>query len=90
LTPRSCSGRAPRLNVWGDAQRLIDEAEEPLSELPAESLPITNYHAVAVAELEPIHGDPFDRMLITKHGPALLFTADEALEPYGAAEHVIS
>ena len=108
----------------GDAQRLIDEAEErlisaattwevviksalgkirldmpvggwiqrSLSELVAHSLPITNDHAAAVAELEPIHRDPFDRMLIAqaRQESALLLTADKALEPYGEAVYVIS
>jgi PIN domain nuclease of toxin-antitoxin system len=66
--------------------------QRTLSELAAQSLPITNDHAVAVAELEPIHRDPFDRMLIAQaqHESALLLTADRALEPYGAAVHVIS
>ena len=66
--------------------------QRSLSELAAQSLPITNDHAAAVARLEPIHRDPFDRMLIAQalHESALLLTADRALEPYGAAVHVIS
>ena len=40
--------------------------QRSLSELAAQSLPITNDHAAAVARLEPIHQDPFDRMLIPK------------------------
>jgi PIN domain nuclease of toxin-antitoxin system len=63
-----------------------------LSQLAAQALPITNEHAAAVAELEPFHRDPFDRMLIAqaRHASALLLTADKALEPYGAPVHVIS
>ena len=66
--------------------------QRSLSELAAQSLPITNDHAAAVARLEPIHQDPFDRMLIAQalHESALLLTADRALQPYGAAVHVIS
>jgi PIN domain nuclease of toxin-antitoxin system len=66
--------------------------QRSLSELAAQSLPITNDHAAAVARLEPIHQDPFDRMLIAQalHESALLLTADKALQPYGAAVHVIS
>jgi PIN domain nuclease of toxin-antitoxin system len=116
------AGAAPER--LGNAQRLIDEAEErlistattwevvikaalgkvrldmpigewiqrSLRELAAQSLPITNDHAIAVAELEPIHRDPFDRMLIAqaRQESALLLTDDKALEPYGAAVHVIS
>jgi PIN domain nuclease of toxin-antitoxin system len=65
--------------------------QRTLSELAAKSLPVTNEHAAAVAELEPIHRDPFDRMLIAqaRQESALLLTADKALESY-AAVHVIS
>ena len=71
---------------------IADWIQRSLSELAAQSLPITNDHAAAVALLEPIHRDPFDRMLIAQalHESALLLTADRALEPYGAAVHVIS
>jgi PIN domain nuclease of toxin-antitoxin system len=66
--------------------------QRSLSELAAQSLPITNDHAAAVAGLEPIHRDPFDRMLIAQalQESALLLTADRALEAYGEAVHVIS
>jgi PIN domain nuclease of toxin-antitoxin system len=107
----------------GQAQRLIDEAEErfissattwevviksalgkirlnmpieqwiqrSLNELAAQSLPITHHHAAGVARLEPIHRDPFDRMLIAQavQESALLLTADRTLEPYGEAVHLI-
>jgi PIN domain nuclease of toxin-antitoxin system len=71
---------------------IADWIQRTLSELAAQSLPITNDHAAAVARLEPIHRDPFDRMLIAQalHESALLLTADRALEPYGAAVHLIS
>jgi PIN domain nuclease of toxin-antitoxin system len=63
-----------------------------LSELAAQSLSITNDHAAAIERLEPIHRDPFDRMLIAQaiQESALLLTADRTLEPYGDAVHVIS
>ena len=66
--------------------------QRSLSELVAQSLPITNDHVAAVARLEAIHRDPFDRMLIAQaiHESALLLTADRTLEPYGEAVHVIS
>jgi PIN domain nuclease of toxin-antitoxin system len=71
---------------------IADWIQRSLTELAAQSLPITNDHAAAVARLEPIHRDPFDRMLIAQalHESALLLTADRALEPYGAAVRVIS
>jgi PIN domain nuclease of toxin-antitoxin system len=71
---------------------IADWIQRSLSELAAQSLPITNDHAAAVVRLEPIHRDPFDRMLIAQalHESALLLTADRALEPYGAAVHVIN
>jgi PIN domain nuclease of toxin-antitoxin system len=71
---------------------IADWIQRSLSELAAQSLPITNDHAAAAARLEPIHRDPFDRMLIAQalHESALLLTADRALEPYGPAVHVIS
>jgi PIN domain nuclease of toxin-antitoxin system len=62
-----------------------------LNELAARSLPITNDHAAAVARLEPIHPDPFDRMLIAQalQESAVLLTADRALKSYGEAVHII-
>jgi PIN domain nuclease of toxin-antitoxin system len=68
-----------------------DWIQRSLSELAAHSLPITNDHAAAVAKLEPIHRDPFDRMLIAQalHESALLLTADKTLEQYGEAVHLI-
>ena len=47
-------------------------------------LPITSEHAAAVADLPPIHKDPFDRMLVaqaTASGIELL-TADEMVARY--------
>jgi PIN domain nuclease of toxin-antitoxin system len=47
--------------------------------------PITSEHAAAVADLPPIHKDPFDRILLAQarvEGLALL-TADAALVRYG-------
>jgi PIN domain nuclease of toxin-antitoxin system len=49
-----------------------------------EELPITSEHAVAIDALPPIHGDPFDRILIaqaTIEGIELL-TADEIVLRY--------
>ena len=49
-----------------------------------EELPITGEHAVAVTALPPIHGDPFDRMLVAQaivEGVTLL-TADPLVARY--------
>jgi len=48
-------------------------------------LPITGDHALAVGALPPIHGDPFDRLLIAQARVegARLLTADRALSGYG-------
>ena len=47
-------------------------------------LDMTPAHAVAVEDLPPHHGDPFDRMLVAQAltEPLRLVTADEALRPY--------
>ena len=49
-------------------------------------LPITGEHAVKVAELPPLHRDPFDRLLVAQAltEPMLLLTNDEALRAYGS------
>jgi PIN domain nuclease of toxin-antitoxin system len=49
-----------------------------------EELPITSEHALAIDALPPIHGDPFDRILIaqaTIEGIELL-TADQVVARY--------
>jgi PIN domain nuclease of toxin-antitoxin system len=48
-------------------------------------LPISGHHAVAVANLPPIHKDPFDRLLVAQaqmEGLTLL-TADDTVAKYG-------
>jgi PIN domain nuclease of toxin-antitoxin system len=48
-------------------------------------LPVTGEHAVAVESLPPIHGDPFDRLLIAQaftEGVVLL-TVDRTIAKYG-------
>ena len=47
-------------------------------------LPVTARHAAGVAQLEPHHHDPFDRLLIAQAlaEPLRLLTADRALERY--------
>jgi PIN domain nuclease of toxin-antitoxin system len=47
-------------------------------------LPVTGAHAAAVLGLGPLHGDPFDRLLLAqaRHEGFLLLTSDAALAAY--------
>jgi PIN domain nuclease of toxin-antitoxin system len=49
-------------------------------------LPVSARHAARVAELPPLHGDPFDRLLIAQAlcEPLIMLTADAALARYGS------
>ncbi|MFT4258340.1 type II toxin-antitoxin system VapC family toxin [Microbacterium sp.] len=54
-------------------------------------LPVDGAHAAAVTGLPPIHGDPFDRMLVAQarvEGITLL-TADEKVAEYGPPVRLI-
>ena len=55
-------------------------------------LPVRAEHAIAVSALPPIHGDPFDRMLVAqaRSEAMALVTSDQRLADYpGAIEVVI-
>jgi PIN domain nuclease of toxin-antitoxin system len=47
-------------------------------------LPVTAAHAIAVEELPPVHGDPFDRLIVAQalSEPMRLVTADRLLARY--------
>jgi PIN domain nuclease of toxin-antitoxin system len=54
-------------------------------------VPVRGPHALAGAELPPVHGDPFDRLLVAQarvEGLALL-TADRTLAGYGAPVQLV-
>ena len=54
-------------------------------------LPVTGEHAAAVAQLPPLHRDPFDRLLLaqaTTEGVTLL-TADATLAQYAAPVRLV-
>ena len=53
--------------------------------LRADMLPILPQHAYAAAALDPIHKDPFDRMLVAqaKFENLVLITKDRAIPGYG-------
>jgi len=54
-------------------------------------LPIVGGHAAKVANLPPIHKDPFDRLLVAqaRFEPMILLTDDEALGGYGDFVEVV-
>ena len=54
-------------------------------------LPIVGGHAAKVADLPPIHKDPFDRLLVgqARCEPMILLTDDELLRGYGDFVEVV-
>lgn len=48
-------------------------------------LPVTSEHTVAVADIPPMHKDPFDRILVAQARveELILLTADKAVAKYG-------
>ena len=54
-------------------------------------LPVTGRHAAAVARLPPIHGDPFDRIILAQAEveEMALFTTDAALKRYGGPVRLV-
>lgn len=75
--PLRRGGRQEMTVSAADARRYFRNAGYTL-------LDMTPAHAVAVEDLPPHHGDPFDRMLVAQAltEPLRLITADEALRPY--------
>lgn len=64
---------------------------ETLDDNGFQELPVTAQHAVAVSGLLPIHGDPFDRMLVAQaiSEPMALITTDERLVAYPGTIEVV-
>ncbi len=62
------------------AKLVLDQQEQNGVQI----LPITQDHIYALADLPPIHHDPFDRMLIAQaqHEHLTLVTADENIPKY--------
>lgn len=69
----------------------IDHIIEAISKSGFSELPITAYHAAAVAHLPNIHRDPFDRILIAQavSEPMTFLTADMQLKNYSELVEVI-
>ena len=82
---KSSLGRA---DFQVDASRL----QGVLLENGFHELPVTGSHAVAVAGLPAIHGDPFDRMLAAQavSEPMVFITADERLASYPGTIEVVA
>lgn len=57
---------------------------ERIRAIGATAFPIEHTHALAVAELPPLHRDPFDRLLVAQAGllAAPILTADPAIAAY--------
>ena len=62
------------------------------SEMGFLELPLTSAHAERLLALPPIHGDPFDRMLVAQSlsEPLVLLTNDSLLARYGEVVRVVS
>jgi PIN domain nuclease of toxin-antitoxin system len=70
-----------RLPLPEPPQRYVPER---LRAIGAQALPIEHTHALAVAALEPLHRDPFDRLLVAQAGllDLTILTADAAVAQY--------
>jgi PIN domain nuclease of toxin-antitoxin system len=66
------------------ARPTADMVQRASTEFGAGSLPITHVHSLALAELPPLHNDPFDRMLIAqaRSENLVLMTADSFIRNY--------
>lgn len=67
--------------------KLGEDAEMIVEKLEAagiKELDVTYQHALATSKLPPVHGDPFDRLLIAQAAvePMQLITADAKLKAY--------
>ena len=70
-----------------DTKRRPSSIEAPLALAASpdtRALPIEHTHALAVAALEPLHRDPFDRLLVAQAGllDVPILTADPLLARY--------
>ena len=74
-----------RRGARGDMTLSAAEAAHEFASASFEFLDVTIDHALAVADLPTIHGDPFDRMLIAqaKSEPMRLVTHDALVASYG-------
>jgi len=68
-----------------------DDLLDVLNRMSLTYLPIDMKHAWAVQDLPPLHGDPFDRLLVTqaKMENLTLMTRDKRLGDYGIAVWIV-
>lgn len=69
----------------------VAQAVEWFGETALDILPITVGHIAAVEALAPIHGDPFDRLLVAQaiSEPMVLITHDKTLAAYSDLVRVV-
>lgn len=69
-----------------------DEVTQAARDAGFQELPVQAEAAARVADLPPLHRDPFDRLLVAQAmaEPARLFTADPLLPPYSELVTLIS
>ncbi len=70
-----------RLELPDDPKRYVPDRMRAIG---AEPLPVQHTHALAVAELPPIHRDPFDRLLVAqaRNQRLRIVTADAQITRY--------
>lgn len=70
-----------KLNLPRPPEELLPEA---VARFGSRGLPITHSHSLALAQLPPLHSDPFDRMLVAqaRSENMVLMTADSLLQNY--------
>lgn len=75
----------------GDFQVDLPLLRSTLPAMGLKELPVRSEHAVGIAELPPIHRDPFDRLLVAQSivEPMVLLTNDAVLAGYGPVVRVI-
>lgn len=68
-----------------------DDLLDVLDQMSLTYLPINMEHASAVQDLPPLHGDPFDRLLVSqaKIENLTLMTRDKRLGDYGIAVWIV-
>jgi PIN domain nuclease of toxin-antitoxin system len=78
-----------RLSLPEPPERYVPER---LRAIGAEALAIEHTHALAVASLPPLHGDPFDRLLVAQAGllAVPIITADPAVAQYPVETLMVS
>ncbi|MGH9783184.1 MAG: type II toxin-antitoxin system VapC family toxin [Terriglobia bacterium] len=69
----------------------MDALRAVLPKMGLTELPVSAAHAAGVVDLAPIHGDPFDRMLVAQSiaEPLILLTNDAVLARYSDGVRVV-